>query len=219
MSWRLADGHTDNDTCTLGRDRGEHLVVYVGRVPDRPRAASPADDHSVPYPPEDKGDGSVFTDRLLMAGVARGLNRQCSIGYHRECSDRDEGADAACRCLCHVQEDDPPLWAGTDQHENQRLMAEVYTSRDKRRQVELETRDTSMIALNEADALSLGRALVAEFGPPGIPARLQAVIDELQSLDDSGDVDTAVAHVLAEMRAIVDLTTADHPPLQETPSA
>jgi hypothetical protein len=38
------------------------------------------------------------TDRLAKLGAQRGINRQCSIGWHDECSD-PEGA--VCRCECH----------------------------------------------------------------------------------------------------------------------
>jgi hypothetical protein len=43
-------------------------------------------------------EGDVYTDERIRAGAAMGIFRQCSIGYHFECSDPpgDE-----CRCRCH----------------------------------------------------------------------------------------------------------------------
>lgn len=41
-----------------------------------------------------------FTDRLTRLGSERGVNRQCSIGWHYECSD-PEGEQ--CRCACHPE--------------------------------------------------------------------------------------------------------------------
>jgi len=39
------------------------------------------------------------TDRLVAEGAARGVNRQCSIGWHQECSD-PHGDE--CGCACHT---------------------------------------------------------------------------------------------------------------------
>lgn len=39
------------------------------------------------------------TDDKIAAGQVLGFNRQCSIGYHEECSDPD---GETCRCPCHV---------------------------------------------------------------------------------------------------------------------
>lgn len=53
---------------------------------------------------QDESDGD-WTDRLLkMAGV-HGTYRQCSIGWHGQCSQRDLGAEADCNCICHDPED------------------------------------------------------------------------------------------------------------------
>ena len=43
-------------------------------------------------------DAGKWTDRILSHRAEHGTNRQCSIGYHGECSDR---AGESCRCLCH----------------------------------------------------------------------------------------------------------------------
>lgn len=45
------------------------------------------------------------TDEQAAAGAAKGRNRQCSIGWHEECSDRS-GANwrEECACPCHQAE-------------------------------------------------------------------------------------------------------------------
>ena len=40
------------------------------------------------------------TDRLAREGAARGVFRQCSIGWHFECSDPD---GERCACTCHPE--------------------------------------------------------------------------------------------------------------------
>jgi hypothetical protein len=40
------------------------------------------------------------TDERVAAGAVLGFNRQCSIGYHMECSD-PQGEE--CECPCHQQ--------------------------------------------------------------------------------------------------------------------
>lgn len=48
-------------------------------------------------PDETNGE---YTDRLVALGSALGINRQCSIGWHYECSDP---AGDTCRCACHPE--------------------------------------------------------------------------------------------------------------------
>ena len=49
-----------------------------------------------------------YTDRLTGADRTdrrpydHRRNRQCSIGWHDECSDRDNPADRTCECPCHT---------------------------------------------------------------------------------------------------------------------
>ena len=50
-------------------------------------------------PREPDESDSEMTDRHIREGAKRGMNRQCSIGWHEECSDPD-GED--CRCPCHM---------------------------------------------------------------------------------------------------------------------
>jgi hypothetical protein len=39
------------------------------------------------------------TDALIRAGAAKGVFRQCSIGWHFECS--DWSGQHGCQCRCH----------------------------------------------------------------------------------------------------------------------
>lgn len=43
-----------------------------------------------------------WTDRLLAHAGAYGTYRQCSIGWHDECSQRHLGAESDCLCICHT---------------------------------------------------------------------------------------------------------------------
>ena len=51
----------------------------------------------LPERADDESDAD-YTDRAIREGGARGVNRQCSIGYHEECSDP---SGERCRCVCH----------------------------------------------------------------------------------------------------------------------
>lgn len=47
----------------------------------------------------------VDTDAQVAAGAAKGRNRQCSIGFHEECSDRSGvNWNGDCECPCHKAE-------------------------------------------------------------------------------------------------------------------
>jgi len=48
---------------------------------------------------EDEGE-YPYTNRLLRIGQERGYLRQCSIGWHDECSDRRSN-EGMCSCPCH----------------------------------------------------------------------------------------------------------------------
>jgi hypothetical protein len=41
-----------------------------------------------------------WTDDMIRAGAARGIFRQCSIGWHFECS--DWSGQHGCTCRCHA---------------------------------------------------------------------------------------------------------------------
>jgi len=61
--------------------------------------------------PQLPGENAItWTGRLLSHAREAGTNRQCSIGYHGECSDR---SGDTCRCLCH---DDDTRWFTVEGH-------------------------------------------------------------------------------------------------------
>lgn len=46
----------------------------------------------------------VWSDRLMQAGRKAGVYRQCSLGWHDECSQRAHwGPGCECNCTCHVE--------------------------------------------------------------------------------------------------------------------
>ena len=50
-------------------------------------------------------DQEAPTDEQVAAGAGRGRNRQCSIGWHEECSDRaGVNWNGECDCPCHRAE-------------------------------------------------------------------------------------------------------------------
>ena len=52
--------------------------------------------------PQKPGESAVdWTNRVLSHSGVHGTNRQCSIGWHGECSDRGLGEAAECNCICH----------------------------------------------------------------------------------------------------------------------
>lgn len=67
---------------------------------DLPRQQSPAETEDMS--PGETSD--AYTDRLVRAGSELGINRQCSIGYHAECSDPQ---GVRCRCTCHAEASAP----------------------------------------------------------------------------------------------------------------
>lgn len=78
---------------------------HLERV-ESPHVASPG-----PRPDE---TADAWTDRLAREGAALGVRRQCSIGWHGECSARHDGADAECRCDCHGGRPDRLIASGCD---------------------------------------------------------------------------------------------------------
>lgn len=52
--------------------------------------------------PQKPGESAVeWTNRALSHAHEHGTNRQCSIGWHGECSDSGLGEAADCNCICH----------------------------------------------------------------------------------------------------------------------
>jgi hypothetical protein len=72
-----------------------------GIVPGRDRVELPA-----LFPYHEGETPEAWTNRVLQEAGKYGTYRQCSIGWHGECSQRREGRDAECLCLCHVAD----LW-------------------------------------------------------------------------------------------------------------
>lgn len=52
------------------------------------------------YPQREGEDGFAYAQRLAEEGRARGILRQCSIGWHNECSCARYGY-TDCKCECH----------------------------------------------------------------------------------------------------------------------
>jgi hypothetical protein len=97
-SW--AAGH-DGDHVTA--DVGVGVVaVYADAAPPVGRVWSPRDLLPWVVGPGSMGlsDGA-WTDGMVRAGAVAGVNRQCSIGWHAECS--DPGGER-CRCACHGEQ-------------------------------------------------------------------------------------------------------------------
>lgn len=55
------------------------------------------------YPYRENETPEAWTNRVLPLAQQYGTYRQCSIGWHEECSQRHMGADAECACLCHAE--------------------------------------------------------------------------------------------------------------------
>jgi hypothetical protein len=68
------------------------------------------------YPPGENESAAAYTDRLLTLARQHGTFRQCSIGYHEECSDQ---FGESCNCSCHalgieLTRDQLEAWAGRE---------------------------------------------------------------------------------------------------------
>jgi hypothetical protein len=66
------------------------------------------------FPPLPEETSLAYTGRLLAEARKAGTNRQCSIGYHEECSDP---YGESCMCSCHalgieLTRDQLEAWAG-----------------------------------------------------------------------------------------------------------
>jgi hypothetical protein len=86
---------------------GDHVSADVGRgvsavwsgdEPPSGRVWSPRDQPPWVFGPSVYVSVDAWTDAMARAGREIGVNRQCSIGWHDECSD-PEGA--SCLCACH----------------------------------------------------------------------------------------------------------------------
>ena len=71
---------------------------------------------SAKYPPGPDESSAEYTGRLLGLAREHGTNRQCSIGWHHECSD-PYGEE--CMCSCHalgieLTREQLEAWAGRE---------------------------------------------------------------------------------------------------------
>lgn len=88
-------------------------LIAQGKLPGGPQVPAADVERGIHYPDVppmlDGEDSGPYTDRLTGAdGTGRrpydhDRNRQCSIGYHNECSERHEVMVAgSCQCPCHI---------------------------------------------------------------------------------------------------------------------
>lgn len=68
------------------------------------------------YPAEPGESTAAWTDRLMTRAREHGTFRQCSIGWHEECSDQ---YGDSCQCSCHaigitLTRDQLEAWAGRE---------------------------------------------------------------------------------------------------------
>lgn len=66
------------------------------------------------YPPEPDEEAGTYAARLISHAREAGIFRQCSIGWHEECSD---AYGEECKCSCHapgitLTRDQLESWAG-----------------------------------------------------------------------------------------------------------
>ncbi|ALF01255.1 hypothetical protein FDH47_gp44 [Arthrobacter phage Brent] len=78
-------------------------------------------------------DSGTYTDRLVQVGARLGIYRQCSIGYHGECSaEPQRGEDSPCACKCHVDPFHETVIVG-----RMGIAGSVYTVRVQQGEVDL----------------------------------------------------------------------------------
>lgn len=90
-------GHQDDHVGVLNR---KVAAVYAGSDLLTGRVWAPRDRKPWVMGPTALGiDEADWTDQMIREGAKTGVNRQCSIGWHGECSD-PEGE--RCKCACHA---------------------------------------------------------------------------------------------------------------------
>jgi hypothetical protein len=94
-SWPL-----DHDGAHVSADVGVGVVaVWSGDEPPEGRIWAPRDQRPWVFGPRGGRTEAQWTDAMVEEGRRIGVNRQCSIGWHDECSDPDGDT---CRCACHT---------------------------------------------------------------------------------------------------------------------
>jgi len=103
--------------CTWERNHvGDHVsadvkprvvvAVWPTSTPPEGRVWAPRDRRPWVLGPTALGIGEDdWTDQMIREGAKTGVNRQCSIGWHEECSD-PEGESCKCACHPHAEEED-----------------------------------------------------------------------------------------------------------------
>lgn len=81
------------------------------------------------YPDYQGENINDWSNHLLSKSSEYGTYRQCSLGWHDECSQRDDGDDADCACLCHDSAYD---WYSVEGHSEEGTV--VPTRSDKGKQ-------------------------------------------------------------------------------------
>lgn len=67
-------------------------------------APRPRIDIHATFPQRDGESRESWTERLTREAAKSGVYRQCSIGWHAECSQRRKpGPECPCNCTCHTQ--------------------------------------------------------------------------------------------------------------------
>jgi len=108
----IAEANTKEDLLALAKridGLGEYtdalrtsVLTKVGTIAREPVTFA---DESAPDGDPAAETDEQYTDRLIAEGAALGKNRQCSIGYHDECSDREDETHThlgVCKCECHL---------------------------------------------------------------------------------------------------------------------
>lgn len=105
-SWAL-DHDGDHVAADIKGGRAYVAAVWSDADPPAGRVWSPRDRRPwvMGAGPMLLSDGA-WTDAMAREGANTGVNRQCSIGWHGECSDPD---GERCRCACHADEEDGRL--------------------------------------------------------------------------------------------------------------
>ncbi|UYL87469.1 hypothetical protein SEA_PUREGLOBE5_106 [Arthrobacter phage Pureglobe5] len=108
--------------------------------------------------PDKPGEGAGrWTDRILSHAREHGTNRQCSIGWHEECSDP---AGETCMCLCH---DEAVQWWSVEGHREGGLTTITRVEEGKHRWPPVKGEPATMwahwiLARNRGDAVERATA-------------------------------------------------------------
>lgn len=100
----VREGLSGHDVPVPYEDIDAAVEDIMGRLAGGPGTASTAGsrvDLTELYPQGSAEPAGAWTDRLLSHAGEHGTYRQCSIGWHGDCSQRSLAADAECNCLCH----------------------------------------------------------------------------------------------------------------------